>query len=70
MIESCSFIEGRTSVRALTCGICPVDSANVAPEEHDDIGWFGREEVPPPPHVIVRTALLSAMHSPELRGPM
>jgi 8-oxo-dGTP diphosphatase len=35
--------------------------ANVAPEEHDDIGWFGREEMPPPPHVIVRTALLHAM---------
>jgi 8-oxo-dGTP diphosphatase len=35
--------------------------ANVAPEEHDDIGWFGREDMPPAPHIIVRTALLSAM---------
>ncbi|MGN6243199.1 MAG: NUDIX domain-containing protein [Motilibacteraceae bacterium] len=35
--------------------------ANVAPEEHDDIGWFGLGELPPPPHVIVRTALLEAM---------
>ncbi len=32
--------------------------ANVAPEEHDDIGWFGREDLPPSPHVIVRAALV------------
>ena len=37
--------------------------ANVAPEEHDDIGWFGVEELPPPPHVIVRTDLLKVMQS-------
>jgi 8-oxo-dGTP diphosphatase len=37
--------------------------ANVAPEEHDDIGWFGLEELPPPPHVVVRTALLHVMRS-------
>jgi 8-oxo-dGTP diphosphatase len=37
--------------------------ANVAPEEHDDIGWFGLEELPPPTHVPVRTALLNAMRS-------
>lgn len=37
--------------------------ANAAPEEHDDIGWFGIEELPPPPHVIVRTALLEVMQS-------
>ncbi|HEY6935472.1 MAG TPA: NUDIX domain-containing protein [Marmoricola sp.] len=35
--------------------------ANAAPEEHDDIGWFDSEELPAPPHVVVRTALLSAM---------
>jgi 8-oxo-dGTP pyrophosphatase MutT (NUDIX family) len=35
--------------------------ANVAPEEHDDIGWFGCDDLPPPPHVIVRTPLLRAM---------
>ncbi|WP_248579597.1 NUDIX domain-containing protein [Nocardioides sp. InS609-2] len=34
---------------------------NVAPEEHDDMGWFSLEELPPPPHVIVRTALVHAM---------
>jgi 8-oxo-dGTP diphosphatase len=37
--------------------------ANVAPEEHDDIGWFGIEELPPPAHVLVRTALMNAMRS-------
>src|SRR3954453_4333690 len=37
--------------------------ANVAPEEHDDIAWFGLAELPPPPHVVVRTALVNAMRS-------
>ena len=37
--------------------------ANVAPEEHDGIGWFGLEELPPPPHVVVREALVQAMRS-------
>jgi 8-oxo-dGTP pyrophosphatase MutT (NUDIX family) len=36
---------------------------NVAPEEHDDIGWFGLEELPPPAHVLVREALVNAMRS-------
>ena len=35
--------------------------ANVAPEEHDDIGWFGLEELPPPAHEVVRAALVEAM---------
>ncbi len=25
------------------------------------MGWFSLEELPPPPHVIVRTALVHAM---------
>lgn len=33
---------------------------NVAPQEHDDIGWFGLEELPPPAHELVRAALLAA----------
>ncbi len=37
--------------------------ANVAPEEHDDIRWFDSEELPPPPHVVVRTALVNALRS-------
>jgi mutator protein MutT len=37
--------------------------ANVAPEEHDDIGWFVVEELPPPAHVLVRTALVDAIRS-------
>ncbi|MGZ5418824.1 MAG: NUDIX domain-containing protein [Nocardioides sp.] len=35
--------------------------ANVAPEEHDDIGWFAFEEMPPPAHALVRTALVDAI---------
>jgi 8-oxo-dGTP diphosphatase len=34
---------------------------NVAPEEHDDLAWFGLEELPPPAHGAVRSALLSAL---------
>lgn len=37
--------------------------ANVAPEEHDDIGWFGLEELPPLAHALVRSALVKAMRS-------
>ena len=37
--------------------------ANLAPEEHDDFGWFGLEELPPPVHASMRTALLSAMQN-------
>lgn len=36
---------------------------NVAPEEHDEIAWFGLAELPPPPHVVVRTALVEAMRT-------
>lgn len=36
---------------------------NDAPEEHDDLGWFGLEELPPPPHVVVRSALVDALRS-------
>ena len=35
--------------------------ANAAPEEHDDLRWFSLRELPPPPHVTVREALLSAL---------
>jgi len=38
--------------------------ANVAPEEHDDIGWFTVEEFPPPGHPLLRAALMDAMRSP------
>ena len=34
--------------------------ANVAPEEHDDIGWFDLDDLPPPGHAGVRAALLDA----------
>jgi hypothetical protein len=37
--------------------------ANLAPEEHDDIGWFGLDELPPLVHVDVRTALVTAIRS-------
>ena len=35
---------------------------NVAPEEHDGMRWFDLRDLPPPPHLIVREALLSAFH--------
>jgi len=41
--------------------------SNLAPEEHDDIGWFGHHEMPPPAHMLVRTALLEAMRSRSAR---
>ena len=34
--------------------------ANVAPEEHDDIRWFGLEDLPPLAHTLVQEALLKA----------
>lgn len=37
--------------------------ANVAPEEHDGIGWFGLEELPPPVHATMRVALVSALQA-------
>ena len=37
--------------------------ANVAPEEHDDIGWFGLDELPPPVHPPVGRALVHAIRS-------
>lgn len=37
--------------------------ANLAPEEHDDIGWFGLDDVPPLAHVLVHTAVVNAMRS-------
>lgn len=37
--------------------------ANVAPEEHDDIKWFGLDELPPLAHAQVRAALSVATPS-------
>ena len=39
--------------------------SNTAPEEHNDVGWFGLEELPSPAtaHERVRTALLEAIRS-------
>lgn len=34
---------------------------NVAPEEHDDIGWFELAELPSLDHEPVQTAMLAAM---------
>jgi 8-oxo-dGTP diphosphatase len=34
--------------------------ANVAPEEHDEIGWFGLEELPALAHELVRQKLVGA----------
>jgi 8-oxo-dGTP diphosphatase len=35
--------------------------ANLAPEEHVSIGWFGTEELPPLAHAVVRAAVLNTM---------
>ena len=35
--------------------------ANVAPDEHDDIGWFDPEDLPPLVHPDLRAALVDAM---------
>ena len=35
--------------------------ANAAPEEHDDIGWFGIDELPPLAHHLVPKSLVTAM---------
>lgn len=45
--------------------------ANTAPEEHDDIGWFGLDEPPSPAtaHQLVRTALVDAIRSHPGRSP-
>jgi hypothetical protein len=34
---------------------------NTAPEEHDDLRWFGLDELPPPADDLVRAALLEAV---------
>jgi 8-oxo-dGTP diphosphatase len=36
---------------------------NAAPEEHDDIGWFGLAALPPLPHGLVQVALVAAARS-------
>jgi 8-oxo-dGTP diphosphatase len=37
--------------------------ANVAPEEHDELGWFELEDMPPPVHPPVHAALVAAIQS-------
>lgn len=36
---------------------------NVAVVEHDDLRWFTRAQLPPPPHVVVRAALVEWMRN-------
>lgn len=49
------------SVSAWLVGEWQGTPANLAPEEHDLLGWFDVEELPPSPHVVVREALIDAM---------
>ena len=37
--------------------------SNAAPEEHDDIAWFGPDDLPPLAHDLVRSALADALRS-------
>lgn len=53
------------SVNAWLIGEWQGTPANLPPEEHERVAWFGVEELPPPPHVVVRAALVDAMR----RGP-
>lgn len=49
------------SVSAWLVGEWQGTPANLAPEEHDLVAWFDVEELPPPPHVVGRAALVDAM---------
>ena len=66
----CRLIAGPTEDPALLSAWLVHDwqgtPVNVAPEEHDDIGWFTVEEFPPPGHPLLRAALVDALQS--LRG--
>jgi 8-oxo-dGTP pyrophosphatase MutT (NUDIX family) len=35
--------------------------ANLAPDEHDDLGWFGLDELPATAHPSVRAALVAVL---------
>lgn len=37
--------------------------ANVAPDEHDEIGWFRPEELPPLAHALLGPAIVAAMRA-------
>lgn len=36
--------------------------SNLAPDEHDDIGWFRPEEMPPLAHALIASTLVDAIH--------
>jgi len=63
----CRVVAGPPGERVLLSAWLVLDwqgaPANVAPEEHDDIRWFSREDMPPLAHGPVRTALMDAMGS-------
>ena len=63
----CRLVAGPPGERVLLSAWLVLDwqgtPANVAPEEHDDIGWFSREDMPPLAHDLARTALLDALGS-------
>lgn len=42
--------------------------SNVAPDEHDDLGWFALTTMPPLPHDLVTQTLLRAALSPPAPG--
>lgn len=37
------------------------EPVNAAPEEHDDLAWFGLEDLPPLAHVEVRSAVVRVL---------
>ncbi len=63
----CRFDVGRDEetvrIHAWRVGEWEGTPANLAPEEHDDMGWFGLDTLPPLAHELVRRALVDALQS-------
>lgn len=54
---------GEDSIRLSAWLVCEWEGTptNAAPDEHNGIGWFRSEELPPLPHELVGSAVVQAM---------